>query len=91
MKPDGNTPVIAFIEAKRLHEPLEPHRAQMLTYANMAGVKYASLTNGDRWELYQVFREAPLNERRVVSVSLLHEPVFDCAAKLLPLKWPSPE
>ena len=63
LAPDGNTPVIAFIEAKRLHEPLENHRAQMLTYANMTGVKYAGLTNGDRWELYEVFKEAPLHER----------------------------
>ena len=68
--PDGGSPVIAFIEAKRLHEPLEPHRAQMLTYANMSGVKYAGLTNGDRWELYEVFKEAPLHERRIVDVSL---------------------
>ena len=57
--PDENTPVIAFIEAKRLNEPLESHRAQMLNYANMSGVKYAGLTNGDRWELYEVFKEAP--------------------------------
>ena len=91
MTPDDGTPVIAFIEAKRLHEPLEPHRAQMLTYANMAGVRYAGLTNGDRWELYQVFKEAPLHERRIVDVSLRREPAFDCAVQLLPLKWPSPE
>ena len=88
---DGNTPVIAFIEAKRLHEPLESHRAQMLTYANMAGVKYAGLTNGDRWELYEVFKEAPLHERRILDVSLRREPAFDCAVQLLPLKWPSLE
>ena len=89
--PDENAPVIAFIEAKRLHEPLESHRAQMLTYANMSGVKYAGLTNGDRWELYEVFKEAPLHERRIVDVSLLHEPAIDCAVQLLPLKWPSLE
>ena len=77
--PDENTPVIAFIEAKRLNEPLESHRAQMLNYANMSGVKYAGLTNGDRWELYEVFKEAPLHERRIVDVSLLREPAIDCA------------
>ena len=89
--PDGNTPVIAFIEAKRLNEPLESHRAQMLNYANMSGVKYAGLTNGDRWELYEVFKEAPLHERRILDVSLLREPAIDCAVQLLPLKWPSLE
>lgn len=85
--PDENTPVIAFIEAKRLHEPLESHRAQMLTYANMAGVKYAGLTNGDRWELYEVFKEAPLHERRILDISIRWEPAFDCAVKFLPLQW----
>ena len=89
--PDGNTPVIAFIEAKRLHEPLENHRAQMLTYANMTGVKYAGLTNGDRWELYEVFKEAPLHERRILDVSIRREPAFDCAVKFLPFKWPGLE
>ena len=84
--PDGNTPVIAFVEAKRLHEPLESHRAQMLTYANMAGVKYAGLTNGDRWELYEVFKEAPLHERRIVDVSIRRERAFDCAVQLLLLQ-----
>ena len=86
--PDDGTPVIAFIEAKRLHEPLEPHRAQMLTYANMTGVKYAGLTNGDRWELYEVFKESPLHERRIMDVSVRNEPAFECVGRLLPLKWP---
>lgn len=89
--PDDGTPVIAFIEAKRLHEPLENHRAQMLTYANMTGVKYAGLTNGDSWELYEVFKEAPLHERRTVDVSICNESAFDCAVKLLLLQWPSLE
>ena len=89
--PDGGSPVIAFVEAKRLHEPLEPHRAQMLNYANMSGVKYAGLTNGDRWELYEVFKEAPLHERLIVDVSLRREAAFDCAVQLLPLRWPSLE
>ena len=63
----------------------------MLNYANMTGVKYAGLTNGDRWELYAVFKEAPLHERRILDVSLLREPAIDCAVQLLPLKWPSLE
>ncbi len=89
--PDGGSPVIAFVEAKRLHEPLEPHRPQMLNYANMSGVKYAGLTNGDRWELYEVFKEAPLHERRIVDVSLRWESAFNCAVQLLSLQWPSLE
>ena len=83
VKPDESSPVIAFVEAKRLSEPLRPHRTQMLTYSNMAGVKYAGLTNGDRWELYEVFKEAPLNERRILNISLSQESAIDCATKLM--------
>ena len=90
MTQDGS-PIIAFIEAKRLNEPLENHRAQMLTYSNMAGVKYAALTNGDRWEVYEVFKEAPLHERLLLEVSICREPAFDCAVKLQPLRWPTLE
>ncbi len=89
--PEDGSPVIAFIEAKRLGEPLEGHRAQMLTYANMEGVRYVGLTNGDRWELYDVFKEARLDERRILDVSLRRESAFDCAVKLLPLAWPGLE
>lgn len=84
--PGGNAPVIALIEARRLHEPLEDHRAQMLTYAGMAGVRYAGLTDGNRWELYEVFKDASQDKRCVASVSLLHESAFDCAFRLLPLQ-----
>ena len=45
----------AFVEAKKLGESLAPHRMQMVNYANMSGVAYAGLTDGDRWELYTVF------------------------------------
>ena len=90
MTQDGS-PIIAFIEAKRLNEPLENHRAQMLTYSNMAGVKYAALTNGDRWEVYEVFKEAPLHERLLLETSIRREPALDCAVKLQPLRWPALE
>ena len=84
--PDGNAPVVALVQARRLHEPLEDHRAQILAYAGMAGVRYAGLTDGNRWELYEFFKDAPQDKRCVASVSLLHESAFDCAFRLLPLQ-----
>ena len=73
---------IAFIEAKRMRQDLnDDHRNQALKYADYkAGVKYAALTNGDCWELYEVFEEAP-----PVVVSIRRESAYDCAVKLLPL------
>ncbi|MDE2766056.1 MAG: ankyrin repeat domain-containing protein [Chloroflexota bacterium] len=90
LKHDGS-PIIAFIGTKRLNEPLENHRAQMLTQANMACVEYACLTNGDRWEVYEVFKEAPLHERPLLEVSIRREPAIDCAVKLQLFKLPALE
>lgn len=88
MERNVKPPVIAFIEAKRLGEPLKAHTTQMLTYANAEGVRYAGLTDGDRWELYEIFKEAPIGDRRILSVSIRRESPFDCAVKLQPLVWP---
>lgn len=78
---------VAFVEAKRMVEYLGDHRRQVFNYAYAGGVKYGCLTNGVRWVLYDVFnKDAPRNDRRVVDVSLRHEPAFDCAVKLLLLQ-----
>ena len=82
--PDGKP--AATVEAKKLGEPLEPHRMQMLNYSNASGVAYAGLTDGDRWELYEVFRRGQLEERRILDVSITSTPLHRCALELL-LLW----
>lgn len=78
---------VAIVEAKSLDSFLnDRERNQMLNYANMAGVKYAILTDGDCWELYDPFRRAPLNERRLLSVKITSTPVHQLALQLL-LLW----
>ncbi|MCE2500786.1 MAG: type I restriction enzyme HsdR N-terminal domain-containing protein [Dehalococcoidia bacterium] len=52
----------AIVEAKRLGHALnDDERMQMLNYANARGVRYAAVTDGDVWEFYEVFRQAPLD------------------------------
>ena len=82
--PDG-TPA-AFIEAKKLGEGLGPHRMQMLNYSNTLGIEYAGLTDGDHWELYDVFSRRTLEERRRLDLRLADSPAHECALKLL-LLW----
>ncbi|MCY4172856.1 MAG: hypothetical protein OXF25_02020 [Cyanobacteria bacterium MAG CAR3_bin_5] len=49
----------AIVEAKRLDHVLkDDERMQMLNYANMKGVRYAAVTDGNIWELYEVFKYA---------------------------------
>ena len=74
------------IEAKHLNEPLtQQHRIQVTTYANTEGVKYAGLTDGNRWELYDVFSHAPLRERCIMKAHLSATPVPRSALTLLSL------
>ena len=82
---NGGNPA-ATLEAKKLGEPLSSHRMQMLNYSNASGVEYAGLTDGDKWELYEVFKRGQLEERRVLNVSIAEEPAHESALKLL-LLW----
>ncbi len=79
----------AFVEAKKLGENLAAHRMQMVNYANVAGVPYAGLTDGDRWELYEVFDQRPIEERRMVDVSIAAKPAYESALQLLRLWRPN--
>lgn len=76
----------ATVEAKKLGERLASHQMQMLTYANASGIDFAALTDGDHWELYDVFRKGTLEERRMLDVSISRDPVHEVALKLL-LLW----
>ena len=76
----------ATVEAKKLGEELESHRVQMLNYANVSGIDYAVLTDGNRWELYDIFKRGPLRERRILEVSIDADPAHESALKLL-LLW----
>ena len=76
----------ALVEAKKLGEVLETHRMQMLNYSNASGVGYAGLTDGNHWELYEVFRKGTLDERRILELSITATPAYRCALQLL-LLW----
>ena len=82
-EPDDRGHPIALIEAKRMNEELnEDHRDQALDYAfdRMDSVQYLGLTNGDRWELYEVFED---RYRPVFSLSIRDESALHCAATFL--------
>ena len=78
---------VAIVEAKPLGNFLnDRERTQMLTYANMEGIKYAILTNGDLWELYDIFEPARLDERRLLNVKITSTPAHQLALQML-LLW----
>ena len=74
---DGNP--LVLVEAKKLGESLTSHRLQMLNYANVSGISYAGLIDGDNWEVYDVFQRRPLEDKRIIEVSIMGAPVSQCA------------
>lgn len=77
----------AMVEAKRLNHPLnDDERMQMLNYANVRGVRYAAVTDGDIWELYEVFKYATLEDRRLLNVKITDTLAYQLALQLL-LLW----
>lgn len=81
----GSIPA-ATLEAKKLGESLEPHRLQMLNYSNAAGIRFAGLTDGNRWELYEIFKQGTLDERRILEAVISNESSARLALKFL-LIW----
>lgn len=83
---DGAGEPVALVEAKRLGEQLSSHRMQIVNYANLSGVPYAGLTDGNHWELYKVFDPAPIEDRLLLDLSIADLPAHEVALKLL-LLW----
>ena len=86
---DGAGKPVALVEAKRLGEPLVSHRMQIVNYANLSGVPYAGLTDGNQWELYKVFDPAPMEDRLLLNLSIADRPAHEVALKLLLLWQPN--
>lgn len=86
---DGAGKPVALVEAKRLGEQLVSHRMQIVNYANLSGVPYAGLTDGNHWELYKVFDPAPIEDRLLLDISIAESPAHEAALKLLLLWQPN--
>ena len=83
----------AFIEAKKMRDDLtDGDRDQVLGYAKERNVQHFILTNGDRWELYELNEGQP---RKLIELSIRRQSASDCARLLLRhfpmLKKPSGE
>ena len=81
----SNGKPVVFLEAKRYGESLSNHQSQVLAYASELGIRYPALTNGNDWQVYDNLKLAPIEERRILDVSLTRIP---CALQLL-LLWRS--
>ncbi len=80
-----DNPPVVLIEAKKLNEPLDPHVGQLLNYALVRGVRYGCLTDGNIWEVYDVFQQVPLEERKRLSVTIADDTSGKVALAMLGL------
>jgi hypothetical protein len=73
------------VEAKSLESSLtEKDAAQVVAYAAILGDEWAVLANAREWQLYHAFAQAPLSEKRILTIDLVgwtsdteFDPVFE--------------
>lgn len=82
---------LIMVEAKPLGANLKEARLKGINYTNAQGVPFFICTDGNMWEVYEVFRPVPLNEKCIVSANLSSESPGEVARKLLALWRPAVE
>ena len=79
----GSRPV-AVIEAKTLGTSLDDAlKMQALNYANRLGILYMIITDGDHWQMFDVFKPAPLEDRVLMDFQLTRDELSACASSAL--------
>ena len=87
---DDEPKPVAVIEAKSLGSDLEDDKMmQALNYANRDGIDYMIVTDGDKWEMYEVFKRAPLEERVLMKFCLSQQPAHHSALQALGMWKPN--
>lgn len=80
---------VALLEAKKLGEPLTSGVGQALNYYNQQGINYMVVTDGCRWEMYEVFRQAPIDERKLMFIDIASGAAYHIALTALHLWQPN--
>ncbi len=95
-KPDyallaGASPAI-MVEAKKLGTPLRDKvLSQGFRYCLEKGTKHFSVTDGQRWEVYETHKPVPIDEKRIVSFDLKEQSTADVCLQALALWRPAVE
>ena len=56
---------------------------QAITYAVENTIPYIIVTNGDRWEMYEVFKKADLEDKKLMAFQLFEQSAQECALQAL--------
>ena len=84
---DGKPMVV--VEAKKLDENLHNAASQGITYCISDGIRFFSVTDGRRWEIYETHLPVPIDGKRIVSLDLRGTPATEVCLKAMALWQPS--
>ncbi len=75
---------LAIVEAKAADSgPKEADRRQASGYATEIGARYAILTNGSRWEAWEIVQKKPRKDSIIVETHLTTGDIANIASKLM--------
>ena len=80
-----NGGILAVVEAKPAGSGLDKDRKQASGYAAEVGARYAVVTNGGRWEAWEMVSQKPRQQTVLVEVNLTTGEVAEIALTLAPL------
>ena len=88
---DDDRPLM-MVEAKKLDTPLrDAVLSQGINYCLMEGTKHFTVTDGQRWEIYETHKPVPIDEKRIVAFNLKGKSPAEVCLKALALWRPSVE
>lgn len=82
----GDGKPVMMVEAKKLGTQLRDSvLSQGIQYCLEKGTKHFSVTDGQRWEVYETHKPVPIDEKRVVEFDLKHPSSAEVCLKALAL------
>ena len=82
---------VAVVEAKPLGKSLETSKAtsQSIAYAVENNIPYIVVTDGDKWKMYEVFKQQTLEDRKLMEFQLSKDLSQDSALQALRIWKPN--
>ena len=69
---------LIMVEAKKLGTPLQDAASQGIGYCIEDGIGYFAVTDGQRWEIYETHKMAPIAEKLTVRFDIGQSPPITC-------------
>ena len=81
---------LAVVEGKKLGSDLgDDQIIQALAYAVAAAIPYMIVTDGDKWEMYEVFKQTELEEKLLMKLELSQQSAHKNASQALAMRKPN--